>query len=347
VDISGSSPIVRDTTKTISGNTYVVITDLPVKVTKTVPPLCDSTAQVPYRLQVSLSGYTNSYQVFNNLKDMDGNPSTVDPLTGDFCGKTYFDDFSRVGLLPTANLNFILDWNDPTVDVNPDSPSTNPDADLDMYLWLPPNAGGTDLDGVVGTGGSWDGIDPKLVAYIPEIGPAHNNKFLGMGTLLDPSVTGYPFSPYAVHNFDGGFQLGRDSYGNAVAPVESLTIKAGSKISTAPYFLPRYSGLYTLMVTDYSYPGWYAGGSSPATSSYLLRESTDPRYTAAIVRVWSTGKLVTSVRISQSTKNTLNQPTCSGSQRDWWKVLTINGATLTTVNTCDGGNAGGFIPYGN
>ncbi len=311
-DISGSTPVLRDKTKTEKGGSVVVLTNLPA-----------SETGIKYRLSVSMAGYTTGYQPFNEVN-----------LSGDLRGMALNDVYNRVSLASKNNINFILDWVDPTI--NPAQGRVDPDADLDMYLLLPREGVNGDQGGIIGTEMGW-GASPKLLTYIP----GKQDVFVGAGSLINGEALGYPFSPYAQHGFDGGYYYGQDNYGQPLSPVEFISVLPKVKQSAAPYMLPWYNGEYRVVVTDYHRPDAIGGSSqSPKTVGYLSATTTSPNFTAAVVRMWAGGKVVTSVRLQDAAVgiNGCNE------NKDWWKVLQVNGANVSVNNSCDIG-LGGVDPY--
>ena len=122
-----------------------------------------------------------------------------------------------------------------------------------------------------------------------------------------------------------------------INPTESITLKAGAAVPVTPGklpFKPYYSrpnssdnNYYRLFVTDFSKD--YSGPvPSPHHYPYLTKDATDENFTAAVVRVWASGKLVTSVKIGDSSAGCDNT-------HDLWKVLEVKGdGSLVSKNTC-------------
>jgi hypothetical protein len=103
--------LLRDSAMTTASNSRVMLINLPVN---------PSTGYGNYRLDVSYAGATVGITTFNTMQG--------DPLSGGNgirAGNLYTDPYNSVSLPRYAEgINFVLDW-------------TNPEANLDMFLWLP------------------------------------------------------------------------------------------------------------------------------------------------------------------------------------------------------------------
>ena len=282
----------KGSVKTVSDGSNVVILNLPVL----------SDGSTTYDLKVSKGGYTSGYQTFNQVELTDG--------TND--GTIVMDNYSSVSIPAKLNINIVLDWmNGDRANISSEYGEPN----LDLYIQIPETAAGR---GIIGP-------DSGL---LESYGPDWVDEFIGIGTLLDPSkftpdgiFTGFP--PFAQHLFDGGVDPGTDGEGSRMSPTEYAAIKFGLKVSGSPYYIPKYAGTYKVFVTDYS--DVFSG------NRYLTSEVEDSDvqdiFVAPVVRVWSYGYLVQTVRLEDSV--------CAGDY-DWWHVLDLNGANVpSSVNTCD------------
>lgn len=291
----------RGYAKTVSSGSQIVMINLPI--------YNDSTT---YDLRVAKSGYTSGYQIFND--------NLILNETND--GQIIVDNYSSVSLAPSSNIQAVLDWQN---SISADSGYEEPN--LDMYLWIPDDPGNTADGGIIGpNAGRLEDVFPDMVNY--------GYDFLGAGSILDTSKFLVPGStesvqvPYAQHMFDGGQALGMDGEGNWMAPTELITIKRNSSLSAFPYATLKYSGIYTLMVTDYN-----DGVDTTDEPHYLTKDNPDidtsDFFIAPIVRIWANGKIISTVKIENADN------TCSGGDTaSWWEVATLSSSGPTLVNTC-------------
>jgi len=343
--------LLRDSAMTTASNSLVMLINLPVN---------PSTGYGDYRLDVSYAGATVGITTFNTMQG--------DPLSdgnGIRAGNLYTDGYNSVSLPRYAEgINFVLDW-------------TNPEANLDMFLWLPsddnqdyypaPNPLGT-RGGIIGApsglllANTPNGDDPSAE-------PTLADNFLGAGTLLDPSKfmpVGFAngFSPFAAHRFDGGADELMDPMGNLLRPgSETITVKYGAYSGVfngfkiyKPYYYKPYSNTsapkYQLWVTDYS-KNWGGGrwyqqdGGVGMPRRYLDTDGSDYVYPA--VRIWIYGKIVKTLKPTDIA--------CTDNEISWWHVLTMDGtqpdwtgdASLLAEAECvnDTNMNMGSFPYGN
>jgi hypothetical protein len=264
-----------------------------------------------FNLQISKSGYTNSYQRFNSSIDVD--PSVVPSPVGTFIS----DPYSRVSLLPSTIIQAVVDWKPP----NPNDPVyTDPSVkfpDLGAVLFLPSGVGPTSSGAVVGPPDMPVGITN---AY---------GRYLGGGTLLDSikicGTSTCTFSPYAQYQHNGGMDQGLDANGNRLfsATEEGISIASGGTASPPTYLKPKYTtGTYTFFVT--------ANDPSFLNSGGTLYP---------VVRLWAKGNLIGTYKLETATGCDTNN--------SWWRVFTLNNTTLTppssSINTC--GPASTLFPY--
>ena len=298
--------------RTVAEGSNVVMINLPVA----------SDGSTTYALKVSKSGYTSSYQTFNTVELTDG--------TND--GTIVMDNYSSVSIPAKTNINVVLDW------MNGYKAGTEyGEPNLDLYIQIP----GTEPNrGIIGPdSGLLESYDPDgpETTYGPN-GPDWIDQFLGVGTILDPSkftpdgiFTG--FAPFAQHFFDGGVDTGVDGEGSLMSPNEYASIKYGAKVKGSPYYTPKYDGIYKVFVTDYS-------ANDPSGNRFLTNDPDDSQiqdiFVAPIVRVWSYGNLIQTVKIEVGSSG------CDGSY-DWWHVVDINGANVpSSVNSCSDQSTVGY-----
>jgi hypothetical protein len=145
---------------------------------------------------------------------------------------------------------------------------------------------------------------------------------LDFGTMLDPARFFGLYSPFAIHNFDGGKVVGLDPEGRFVSPLESLSMRPGATLTTRPFHRPMYAGDYQVFITD---------PNSTGSDSFLkLLDRSDPWFSAPVLRYWSRGNIIAVVRLPAN---------CDGSAA-WWRPLRINHTTVdASVNAC------GIAPY--
>lgn len=342
--------LLRDSAMTTASNSRVMLINLPVN---------SGAGFGNYRLDVSYAGATVGSTTFNVMQ---GDPNSGG--NGIRAGELYTDVYNSVSLPRYADgISFVLDWN-------------NPEANLDMFLWLPsddnndyyPNVNHLDTRG--GVIGAPSGL---LLANTPNgddpnTEPTLADNFLGSGTLLNPvqfMPTGYltAFSPYAAHRFDGGAEVLVDQMGNLLSPGETITVKYGPYSGLfngfkiyKPYYYKPYSDAsapkYQLWVTDYS-KDWGGGrwyqqdGGVGVPKRYLDTNGGD--YAYPVLRIWIYGKIVKTLK-----------PTdigCTDDEVSWWHVLTVDGtqanwtadASLLAEDECvnDTNMSMDSFPYGN
>jgi hypothetical protein len=273
---------------TVAGTSYVVVLNIPANST--------------YKMRVSKSGSTTGAQEFNN------------GVTGQR-GEVIFDAYSSVSLPSNVGMHFVLDWRDPKLDPNvwrdPNmDPALWPEAsvDFDMYLRLPMvTVSGIPLATMVGPS------DARGLYASFDI--------LDLGTMLDAKNFGGFFSPYAIHNIDGGKEVAVDKEGRVISPVESISMRQGSTMTSSPYYKPKYKGNYYVYITDRN--------SSEGNSNLKVYDRQDPQFTAPIMRYWTKGYIKGIARLSS---------TCDGTH-DWWRPMRLNGTTIDvkdTTNLCFG-----------
>ncbi len=263
-----------------------------------------------YDLKVAKTGSTTGYQVFNKAVAIQA-------------GYSRMDDYSTVSLPSNVNMHAVLDWLNPVA-----SPDDKPEVtvDLDLYLVLPSDSG-CGQNCLIGNETIWDGDQFKY-----QLDTYTANHFFGAGTLLRKEDFDGVWSPMAIHNFDGVSHIidkGREM-GN---PTESVTIRFGKALRGNPYYTAAFPGTYEFVVTDNS-PAftWY----DPITKQGyldkdpLLANGVDPNpfYVAPVVRYWSKGYILQTVRMPEAS-------TCTGANR-WWRPLTLKGSSgkVTATNTC-------------
>ncbi len=274
-----------------SGSPFLVLINLPVGIKN-------------YDLKVSKYGSTTGYQYFN--RDV--------AVTA---GKPYFDDYSTVSLPSSKNMHVVLDWLNPKVGPLGDPVVT---VDLDLYMSAPTNSGcvtgASTSTCVIGTEGMWDETTHKY-----ELDSYLSDRFFGMGTLLAKEWFDGSWSPFAIHNIDG-VSTTTDQEPIAVAPSESITLGTARTSRSTPYYYPAYSGVYNFWVTD----------NSPAfdwTQGYLDNDPKSDFFVAPVVRYWSKGIIMETVKLSSSGAS------CNGSAQ-WWRVMDLSGSSgkTTPVNNC-------------
>jgi hypothetical protein len=262
-----------------------------------------------FRLQISKTGYTTSYQTFNQI---DVDPSLV--------GTFITDPYNRVSLLPSTLIQAVVDWNAP-VDFDYSSQSTDPFPNLAAVLFFPPAIGPASSGAIVGP----MDVPAGLSAYI--------GKYLYGGTLLDPikicGLANCTWSPYAQYQHDGGLNLGQDANGNYLFSTteEAISITSGGTATTSPFLKPKYAGNYTLMVTAND-ASFLQGGDPAALAT--------PIY--PIVRVWAKGNLIGSYKLESAGSS------CNGTTNKWWNVATISSTTPVEQKTC-GNGPNPFFPF--
>ena len=255
-----------------------------------------------YELRVNRSGYTNGYQIFNTVE--------LDYFENN--GLPFFANGNSIGLPPRNNhVQLVLDWHNP--------PETDP-LDLDLYLFLPKYQ---DIPDAYRDPSKGANVRP-FIAPGPEEGVLSlggNFDFKGIGYLLDPVRFNVPglalFSPYAIHNFNGGATVGESAVANA--PVESVTIRAGAAVKTTPFratFFP--AGTYSAAVY------------SPIPESL---NPQDPSFVSPALRVWTAGRLVNTYSLTNESVNCIDN-------HDWWHALNITaGSTQYTWDRCGSGES--------
>ena len=261
-------------------------------------------------LSVNRSGYTNGAQTFNSMTLPNSDRGTI---------KT--DPYNIVSLPQMGGIQFVLDW------MIPDSPGY---PDLDMSIWLP---FATATNGFVGPTSK---SSSDAYSFL-------TTKYLGIGTVLDPSTFGGTFSPFAQHFLDGGVDEGVDQESFTMSPTEFAGVSYGTAITTSttvivkrkpkivitprsPYYQLKYPGQYTVTITDYSQD----------TDKNYLASSAD-EFVYPILRVWSNGVLVSSNKAADDSS-------CAA-EIDWWKLTTGTGETWSTI-TNDGCKVGSDVaPY--
>ncbi|NPV56754.1 MAG: S8 family serine peptidase [Anaerolineae bacterium] len=324
-DVSGSTPVLRDKAVTVAGVSRVLMINIPLAATPT-----------DLSVRVNKSGYTSTTYEINRLEDWQV----------DKAGEMQADPYNKVSLATKSYVQFVLDWQNPyeMSEIMPEDPN------LDMFLWLPeaPPNQNDDFGAIVGPENGrlmwYDGDDTNRDLA---------DEFIGMGTLLDPSAFLPPgsaltfYAPYATHLFDGGVAA-YDDQGYLLSPEELISAKPYKSNKYSPYAIMKIEGQYTLMVTDYSEPDLYnLPMPDPPPTDFLDTEVNNEDFTFPVVRVWSYGKLVDTIKLIDC-----EEP------NDWWKVLTMDvtldakglpvTTTLTPVNACLKGRDGAAnnLPYG-
>lgn len=326
-------PYWRDMAITAAGNSRLLLINLPLSRNAD-----GSFKDTKYRLMVYKAGSTGGYTTFNEmylyaptltpgktLRDEDGFVTAHNGL-----GQVGTDYYNMVSLPPYSyNIQYVLEW-------------TNPNANLDMFIWLPPSAYAgaytgdpeinyVDYRKVVGPGGD------RILAYTdPDMaGDSIRDEFIGLGTILSPwQFQPAPYtipSPYTQHVFDGGIDTAVDRSGNAMSPVEQLNLTYGLYTGLNQYVRPKHqTGTFSLLVTDYSEPEQYTGPDNGVPD--YLNTSAGDTFVHPIVREWMFGMIVNTVKLTSCNAN-----------NDWWTVLTRTGDKDTVVNTCFAGD--GSFPY--
>jgi hypothetical protein len=265
-----------------------------------------------FDLQISKTGYTNSYQYFDKSIVIDKSQA----------GMFITDPYSRVSLLPSTIIQAVVDWKPP----NPNDPVyTDPSVkfpDLNAVLFLPDLVNKifnplTAIGAIVGP--------PDMPADLN----ASSGKYLGGGTLLDAvkicGTTACTFSPYAQYQHNGGMDQGLDANGKRLfsATVEGISIASGGTLTAFPWLKPKYTtGTYTFFVT----------ANDP---SFLNSAGT----IYPVVRLWAKGNLIGTYKLETSI--------ACDTDNSWWKVFTLSNTTLTspTSSTSTCGPATTLFPY--
>ncbi|MDR3573360.1 MAG: S8 family serine peptidase [Anaerolineaceae bacterium] len=330
---TASTFTVKDTALVPSNGPSVMLINLPLN--------SASGPATQYQLNISKTGYTIGAQPFDLV--------TLDQTTYTIAGILWQDNYSKVSVPPSTNLNLVLDWNDPNT-VHPN---------LDMYLWLPSAAlgGGGGIIGHNPVSGNANGA-ADLSGQLDYSGLQLVNlsQFLGSGTLLAPATFGGQYSPYAIHNFNGEIQVdtsaAQDSNPAYYPAMESISI-LGDPLSKptvkAPLLKPFYdvSGEYYRVLVATNEQGnnsEYLGGTT----------SSDPGFIAPILRIWSKGYVIiypTTFPVLTDIKNygvRLEDGGCDGTNF-WWNPIDITGSgpSVTIKNTCGGSSSDySIFPYG-
>ncbi|MCC6147865.1 MAG: S8 family serine peptidase [Anaerolineaceae bacterium] len=327
-------PLYRDLAYTSANNSRVMLINLPTP-----------NGKGHYRLDVFVSGLNLAYTPFNTLND------SATPGYHVEAGKINSNPYNRVTVPFYTDLNFVLEWN-------------NPNANLDLYAWLPESVGPNSL----GTNGGIIGpASNNLLQYFYGENPddSFNNDYLSSGTLLAPSqfdpnwtYLSTTFSPYAQHRFDGGLRVGADGQGNPLSPFEYLTIKQNlysGWFNNWYLYKPYYSSAgqqYSLLVTDYSKqigtnPFWQQDGGAEVPKNYLKKD--DPDFVYPILRIWSWGFITKTLKLdAASTGCTTANNTAwwwignvKGDQADW----TANANFTSGANKCFSTDNTADFPY--
>ncbi|MEN4041011.1 MAG: S8 family serine peptidase [Anaerolineaceae bacterium] len=292
--------IERGNTVTIANTAFAIALNIP--------------ASSVYRMRITRSGFVTGAQQFNS------------DVTGE-AGEIVFDAYATVSLPSSVGMHFVLDWRDPYL-----RPGEweSPEVDLDLYLAVPPvnvSASGATIAvrSLIGPADARDytQFDGSLedFTFADKTGMSRFS-ILDFGTMLDPARFFGLYSPFAIHNFDGGKVAGLDPEGRFVSPLESLSMRPGATLTTRPFHRPMYAGDYQVFITD---------PNSTGSDSFLkLLDRSDPWFTAPVLRYWSRGNIIAVVRLPAN---------CDGSAA-WWRPLRINHTTVDAdVNAC------GIAPY--
>ena len=303
-------PIYRDLAYTSTSNSRVMLINLPT------PP----DGKGHYRLDVFVSGLTLASTTFNTLNDSNKTGYYVE------AGKVTTNPYNRITVPPYTELNFVLEWD-------------NPDANLDLYAWLPESNFPKD-DIYLNHLGTYGGIigpaSNRLLQYFYNEEPreAFNDDYLSAGTLLPPyqfdptwSYQSKTFSPYAQHRFDGGLQVGADGQGNPLSPFEFLSITMGAYSGWfnnwylyKPYYAPA-GQKYSLLVTDYSKDVgssfWQQDAGVGTPKKYLKYDGPD--FVHPILRIWSYGFITKTIKLDTASTG------CTTADTPWWYIGNIKG----------------------
>ncbi|HSV85246.1 MAG TPA: S8 family serine peptidase [Levilinea sp.] len=290
----------RGNTVTIASTAFAIVLNIPANNT--------------YRMRITRSGYVTGTQQFNSN------------VTGE-AGEIVFDAYATVSLPSNVGMHFVLDWRDPYL-----QPGVwgSPNVDLDLYLAVPPaivSASGSTISvrSLIGPADARDAsqFDGNLedFTYADKSGMS-SYSVLDLGTMLDPARFFALYSPFAIHNFDGGKVAGLDPEGIYSSPFESISMRQGATLTTRPFYRPMYTGNYEVFITDPNSTGF--------DSNLKLLDRNDPVFTAPVLRYWSKGNIYAVVPLPGS---------CNGSAT-WWRPLRINNITIdASVNAC------GVSPY--
>jgi hypothetical protein len=301
-----SKSVERGNAITIPNTAFVIILNLP-----------NST----YSMRVAKSGYVTGSQVF--VKGISGS-----------AGEVVHDAYSSVSLPPNVGMHFVLDWRDPSIKPGE---SSDPTVDFDLYLGVPPSTFTVSstkkfpVKALIGPADARDysQFDGSLEDFtFANRASLSSYSILDIGTMLDPAKFFGVYSPYAVHNFDGGKETAQDPEGLVVSPFESLSMRQGATLSGKPYYKPKYAGDYFVYITDPNSTGF--------DSNLKVLERDDSDFTAPVLRYWAKGYLLATVTMPT---------TCNGSAA-WWRPMRINGTTIDTAaakNIC--GSTSPSAPY--
>jgi hypothetical protein len=325
LDASSGMPLAGATVRALLGTTGTTAAGLPATVpsglTRTLPNVAlinvplnyDKSTFGPlpttFRLQVSKTSYTNSYQTFNKVD-----------VTTDQAGTFITDPYSRVSLLPSTIIQAVVDWTPPDPnDLDTNAVYSDPKIkfpNLDAVVFLPNNVGPTSTGAIVGP--------MNTPAGLTSIGISN---YMGGGTLTDPSkICGTAtcmFLPFALYQHDGGLDQGLDANGLRLFSATEEGISITGATAAAPLYLkPKFAGTYTIMVT--------------ANNAALLDADTS---IFPVVRIWAKGNLLRTVTLADATTS------CDGVTNSWWKVATYSATATAAPNTCGSSSDTGFFPY--
>jgi hypothetical protein len=305
VRMVNSSGVEQGNAVTIVDTSYVVVLNL--------------SANSIYSQRITKTGYVSGTQIFNT--GVSGH---------DKAGQVVFDAYATVSLPRATGMHFVLDWRDPYIKPGV---SSDPTVDLDMYLGVPTSSvttgGGTiQVSALIGPmnpdkefardASKFNGTieDFTFVNKAPYLGKAY--RIGDTGTLLAPAAFMGIYSPFAIHNFDGGLETPQDPEGLVISPFESISMMWGSTRTTAPFYLPKYKGDYLVYITD-------PNSSETEDSTLKLRDRSDPLFTAPILRYWSKGTIQRIVTMPA---------TCNG-KATWWAPMKVNNTTISSAdNAC-------------
>jgi subtilisin family serine protease len=301
-----SKAVERGNAITIPNTAFVIILNLPTS---------------NYSMRVAKTGYVTGSQVF-----VTGIPGSA--------GAMVRDAYSSVSLPPNVGMHFVLDWRDPWIKPGE---SSDPTVDFDLYLGVPPSTFTVSttksfpVKALIGPGDARD--HTKFNGSLEDFTFANraslsSYSILDIGTMLDPAKFYGVYSPYAVHNFDGGKETAQDPEGLVVSPFESISMRQGAALTVKPYYKPKYAGDYFVYITD--------PNSTGSDSNLKVLARTNSEFTAPVLRYWSKGYLLATMTMPAG---------CNGSAA-WWRPMRINSTTIDTAaakNIC--GSTSPSAPY--
>lgn len=315
VRVKRQDGVVMDTVKVGAQGATVMLMNLPMIVTDTMPE-----KQTYYYFEVYKPGYTAGYQIYGyTLANF-----TVQEQNEPYFGDVSMTPTSSVAVPVGKDINAVLNWLPLNENVN-----------LDLYLWTPQDSA---KPGYISSG--W------MPYYFKDYNGAPN---LGQGTLLPPAAFGGSASPYAQLMHDGG----GEGVASDILPFDTISIKAKPK--TAQPWYSGTTDSYHLLVTDYSrvYPEHDSlFPLQDYLTCASLADCNNPIFAAPVLRIWKNGRLAWDDIIQiyyQDENNAIHLgENCEKFEIDWWHAADLNGSVVTPGKKCGDGQVNGgmyILPY--